>query len=175
MRPTLLMCVSFLCLSTLACEGPAQRACEGECGEQLCSTVQAYESSGDGDGDAEPLEPGQGELFVDGARLDCALEALRDRTPGRLSWDYTPSGLLGSIQGEVCIDEAGGIRHQTTTYDDLDINHSAVVYGEPKSPEQYANCLDPSTSPRARLDCLMAEPVEIERTCEEARWEDALQ
>jgi hypothetical protein len=78
--------------------GPQQPSAP-TCGDSPCAHV---EGSCDACAEMPPLA-----LTVDDAALECALVALRNRTPGVLSWRWEEDGGWGVYQGYVLVNDDG--------------------------------------------------------------------
>lgn len=131
---------------TDATEGPLDPACScletDSCGAEICkwvSLVCGEECFGDPTVDDE-------------AALQCTLEALRDRKPGRLSWSDSPSvttsyGTRVYIQadGDAIVEESGGV--DLCNYTGPDVRRKL------KEPAYFADCLALATS-NERFACM---------------------
>lgn len=125
------------------------------CGESPCPLV---EGACEACAESPPLG-----LTVDDAALECALVALRDRTPGVLSWRWDEDGGWGVYEGYVLVNDDGSAVRREWSQVDLGFEASDAALGELPPPERFAACLtDPD--PGARFDCLRAEldtPLEV--------------
>ncbi|MCY1060362.1 hypothetical protein [Nannocystis sp. SCPEA4] len=115
-------------------EGPLDPACScletDSCGAQICERVGLVCEEECGD---EPT-------VDDEAALQCALEALRDRKPGRLSWYNIPSvtttyntRVYIQADGDAIVEESGGV--DLCNYTGPDVRRKL------KDPAYFADCL----------------------------------
>lgn len=125
------------------------------CGESLCPTVIAR----GGEHSSYEIEF---ELETPEA-LECALNAVRDRTPGIINydWDYDIGQFTKS--GYILIDEDGTAVFRSWSNNDLSFDVSDAAVRELKPAESYARCLD-DPSAEARLECLITPGLVVE-TC----------
>ncbi|WAS95450.1 hypothetical protein [Nannocystis punicea] len=116
---------------------------EATCGAELCAGagLNCEETCPDD----QPVE--------DEAALQCALEALRDRTPGRISWYYREffgqwaynTQVYIQADGNAIVTQSGGM--DLCDYSGPDTRHSL------EEPAYFEACLALATS-RERYDCL---------------------
>jgi hypothetical protein len=113
------------------------------CGESPCDAVSATETD---DGTLEVSTP---------EALTCALTALRDRTPGVLTWASSDS--IGQFEddGYILVEADGTAVRRSYGWQDLSYIAGDAVLGTLEAPEHYAACLA-DTSPEGRFDCLTA-------------------
>lgn len=126
-------------------ELPAECACLAtDCGPSICATLSA------GCPDNCPTD-----FAVDEAALTCALEALRDGTPGSIDWTYSPNGGGTQEWGRISIlADRAAIRGRT--YDMIICGGAdATMRGPLPGPETYEACLA-KPSAKERFDCVTA-------------------
>jgi hypothetical protein len=115
------------------------------CGEPICPHV-----SGDcGDNRCDPTVF----MLADPDALICALTALRDRSPGIVTWSW--SELIGQYDdsGYVLINEDGTAVRRNWGWMDLSYEASDAVLGELPSAEAFDTCLA-EPEDYARFNCL---------------------
>jgi hypothetical protein len=129
------------------------------CGEELCPKVHVKESE---------LYP-DGILVDDPAILECMLTALRDRTPGLLTWGLSRESGVVSMSGYVLIQADGtAIRRDWGSNDLTYIVDDARASALPE-PSTFSQCLT-DESEHARYDCAVRFPtIEPSVVCDE-RW-----
>ncbi len=151
-----------------ACEcipdGPEDDLPDGPtCGEPLCDMVALY--TADDDLSVFVFNPDQ---------LDCALAALRDRTPGTLSWTMEVQSEAYAESGYLLITEDGRAirRHWSVTSmenqeipDVLEVSDAPL--GPLAAPEFYVDCLAESDDV-ARFECLRMPQQVTDEICDEA-------
>lgn len=132
--------------STDPTEGPLDPACscleDDSCGAEICKQVGLVcgeECFGDATVDDE-------------AALQCTLEALRDRKPGRVSWHDSPSftttyntRVYVQAEGDAIVEEGGGA--DLCSYSGPDVRRKL------KEPAYFADCLTLATS-NERFACM---------------------
>ena len=124
-----------------------------DCGdEQLCPTIVAT---------IGPLD----EVVIENpADLDCALEALRDRTPGLLSWDK--QNFDGDDEGYVLIQADGMVIRRNWGLQDLAWIVSDSELGAPLASGEFEACLiEPDLE--ARLNCVRRPLESASLVCDE--------
>jgi len=124
------------------------------CGEPLCNGV--FGGCVDDFCDlGAPFE------LEDPAALECALTALRDRTPGIVTWSFSEATGIITEDGYVLINEDGTAVRRNWVREDLTFNVYDAVLGELPPPEDYDACLaDPDDL--SRFNCLGATlPMEL--------------
>jgi hypothetical protein len=138
------------------------------CGETLCPLAS---------GDCAEGYCSKGGPFVlaDPAALECALMALRDRTPGIVEWRLVEgdpaNGPTRNENGYVLVNADGSAVRRHTTREDLGYGVSDAVLGELPAPEAFDACLaDPDDL--ARFECLRAQLEPALGVCDEA-WGSA--
>lgn len=160
-----------------ACADPDQRACAcvpdeempewapppaPTCGEQLCPPVVALGYDYGEEGDFTLVSP---------PALDCALMALRDRTPGMITWSWqdSPGGAFHDEGYVIVLDEDTGIRRDWGAHD-LSFEISDAQLGRLSDPAWFDACLGLEDE-LARFDCLRKVRVEVRQVCDEG-WSD---
>jgi hypothetical protein len=125
--------------------GPADPVC----GEALCPVVS---------GACAPsyCELGDPYTLDDPAALECALTALRDRTPGIVTWDHTEGRGILTDHGYILIKEDGTAVRRNWTREDLSFRVSDAVLGELPPLESFDACLA-EPDDLARFNCMRAE------------------
>jgi hypothetical protein len=134
------------------------------CGETLCPLTS---------GDCAEGYCGKGGPFglADAAALECALMALRDRTPGIVEWSLVEgdpaNGPTRNEDGYVLVNADGSAVRRHTTREDLGYVVSDAVLGELPPADAFDACLaDPDDL--ARFECLRAELEPALGVCDEA-------
>lgn len=131
------------------------------CGDSICPLVSA--GCGKEFCDFGPF------ALDDPAALECALTALRDRTPGLVTWSYEEGGGFITQDGYLLIAEDETVVWRDWIREDLNFNVSDAVLGQLPPPAIYEACLaDPSDL--ARFNCL-ADPLETQLGLCDAGWE----
>lgn len=132
------------------------------CGESICPLVVG--------GCVDDVCDG-GAPFVldDPAALDCALTALRDRTPGLVTWSYSEGSGFVTQDGYLLIDEDVTVVWRDWIREDLNFTVSDAVLGELPPAATYEACLaDPVDV--TRFNCL-TDPLATQLgVCDEG-WE----
>lgn len=117
---------------------------------------------------AEPA-PGTGPEVENPEEVDCALAALRDRTPGVLGWDASYEGGIITDNGYILINEDGSVVRRTWGYNDAFYECGHAQLGELESPDYYDTCLqDPDDM--NRFDCFAGPLAHIRGVCDEG-WD----
>jgi hypothetical protein len=102
----------------------------------------------------------------DPAALECALTALRDRTPGRIDWDYTSDRGFYSGNGYILILEDGrSVRRSWSLYD-LDFDVGDAELGELEDAAVFDACLA-ETDDIMRFDCMRSALASVTAVCNE--------
>jgi hypothetical protein len=134
------------------------------CGESPCSDVRVVcpvfcES---------PFEPDVA------AALECTLMALRDRTPGILTW-YMSESDEGSFtyEGYALVNADGTAVRRNWGWVDLTYTVTDAVLGELPPPEDFDDCLA-STSDVSRFRCLHNSFVSMTSVCDEGWYYDLI-
>lgn len=137
-------------------ENPPEAPSLPTCGESVCPEVMAAEAGDGGSGSLEVSNP---------EALTCALTALRDRTPGIVTWDW--SDAIGQFQddGYILIMADGTAVRRNYGWQDLSYIASDAELGPLEAPEHYTECLA-NASPQAQFDCLTAN-LAATATCDE--------
>jgi hypothetical protein len=127
------------------------------CGEPLCGDVSG---SCDGSCDESPFELAYPEA------LECALVALRDRTPGILTWSWSGNAGQYDDDGYVLINADGTVVRRNWGWSDLSYQAERAELGELPPAEHFDACLaDPDDL--ARFDCMRAELDSMLGVCDE--------
>jgi hypothetical protein len=124
------------------------------CGETLCPTIVARGTDSFGSPAFELDSP---------EALECALQALRDRTPGLISYDWDHGSGIFTDSGHILIDAEGTAVFRSWGNNDLSYDVEDAVLRELKPAEFYAQCLD-DPSAEARLECVLSSGPAVE-TC----------
>lgn len=135
-------------------ELPAECAClASDCGPSICTMISA------GCPDNCPTD-----FMVDEAAVTCALEALRDGTPGTIDWNYSPNG--GGVQewGRISIlADRYAIRGES--FDEVICGGAEdTVRGPLRGPEEYAACLA-NPSAQERFECVRGPLAAVDLVC----------
>jgi hypothetical protein len=121
------------------------------CGEDLCATVEATDSENAGE-----------IMLTNPEALDCALMALRDRSPGLVRWSWSESYGQYTDTGYILVRSDGSAVHRSWGAQDLSWVADDARAGELPSAQYYDDCLT-QTDVGARFDCLrnveLAEPT----------------
>lgn len=94
-----------------------------------------------------------GNVELDAAALECALVALRDRTPGLIRWSLAIEAEAKTDQGYVWIHDDGTAIWRKWESHDLGFNASAAQVVTLPASEVYTDCLA-EPSEQVRFDCL---------------------
>lgn len=132
------------------------------CGESICPLVVG--------GCVDDLCDG-GAPFVldDPAALECALTALRDRTPGLVTWSYSEGSGFVTQDGYLLIDDDVTVVWRDWIREDLNFTVSDAVLGELPPAATYEACLaDPVDL--TRFNCLTNPLATQLGVCDEG-WE----
>lgn len=123
------------------------------CGETLCPTVSATCAA---DCPPETFE------VADLDALECTLLALRERTPGVVTWAYDEDTKYRNVEdGYVLVREDGTVVRRSWSQVDVGCSVSDAVLGELPPPESFDACIA-ETDVQARFDCVRALlPVEL--------------
>lgn len=133
------------------------------CGSESCRIVEASSANDGGTTDTG----GEGGSFVldNPEALECALEALRDRTPMLLRWHEDIDSGFASDSGYLLIRADGLAVRRSLSWEDLGGWVSDALLGELNSAEHYQACLD-DPDDLARLDCLRAALADTQQVCD---------
>jgi hypothetical protein len=102
--------------------------------------------------------------------LDCALMALRDRSPGIVRWSWSENGGQFSDEGYILVQPEGTAVHRSWGANDLSWEASDARAGELPSAQHYEDCLA-QTDTLARFDCLRELTITQPTICDEG-WQD---
>jgi len=127
------------------------------CGEPLCGDVSG---SCDGWCDETPFE------LPSPDALECALMALRDRTPGLVTWSWSGNGGQYDEDGYVLINPDGTAVHRSWGWSDLSYEANQASLASLPPAAHYDACLA-NPDDLARFDCLRAEINAILGVCDE--------
>lgn len=128
------------------------------CGESLCDVVV-----GSCLGYCDEYEPF---ILQDAAALQCALVALRDRTPGIVRWSWSEAGGQYDQSGYVLIHADGTAVRRAWGWHDLYYEVGAAAYGRLPSSDRYDECLA-EPDDRARFDCLRDRLSMVLQVCDQ--------
>lgn len=128
------------------------------CGESLCPQV-----AGSCEGycfDDAPF------VLEDPAALECALVALRDRTPGIVTWSWMEGGGQNDDSGYVLIDAHGTALRRDWSWSDFDYSVTDAVLGQLPPAEHFDGCLiEPDDL--TRFNCLRGGLDSMLAVCDE--------
>ena len=127
------------------------------CGEALCPDVSLSCSGYCSDGEA---------VLDDAAALECALTALRDRTPGLVTWSWRENVGQYEDDGYVLVNADGTAVRRNWGWSDLEYEASSAVLGELPPPEHFDACLAEADD-NARFECLRGALGPSIETCDE--------
>jgi len=129
------------------------------CGEPLCNGIfgTCVDDFCDLGAPFELSEP---------ADLQCALTALRDRTPGIVTWSFSEGGGIVNEDGYWLINEDGTAVRRDWVREDLTFTVNDAVVGELPPPEIYDACLA-EPDDYARFNCLRASLETETGVCDE--------
>lgn len=133
------------------------------CGQPLCSTVSGACTTKCFDG-----------TFVldDAAALTCALEALRDRTPGVVRWSFSENTGQFDDAGYILIRDDGRAVRRSWGWQDLSYVAGDAVLGELRPAAEYDACLA-EPDDLMRFDCMRETLAAQEAVCDEGwRYDD---
>lgn len=121
------------------------------CGPELCAAIERVAG-----------------VVADEAALDCALTALRDRTPGRLRWSDREDAAAFGVIHRLWIVADGQAVHTTSRAEDVApicTSEGPTVTGALGPADEFAACLaEPAAS--ARFDCLDAAATAFDEALE---------
>lgn len=123
------------------------------CGEEICPVVTGECEAPCGDG-AFALD--------DPTAIECALTALRDRTPGLLRWDVSEPA---HYEGYVLIHEDGTVVRRGWAREDLTFTVSKAIHGDPWPVDYYETCM--ADDDDSRFNCLATALEVVHSTCDE--------
>jgi hypothetical protein len=120
------------------------------CGETLCPTI----------------EVGDDDVVMNPEAVDCALMALRDRTPGIITWHYSINAGQYSDTGYLLIVEDGRAIQRWWGAEDKSYTIDAALLGELQTAAYFDDCL---AEPEAimRYHCVRSELAAIDVVCHE--------
>lgn len=128
------------------------------CGEPTCPGVSLVCEGSCGDG--LPME------LDDPAALECALTALRDRTPGHVTWTLSEHTGQFDDAGYVLVNADGTAVRRNWGWQDLTYEVTDAVLGELPPPEDFDACLaDPDDV--ARFICLRSTLQSMQGVCDD--------
>ena len=125
-----------------------------QCGEQLCPTIVL-----------ENDQSAPGEVIVNPEDLDSILTALRDRTPGLLSWSSSYSLGQFTNDGYILIHDDGRAVRREWGRQDLSYEVDDAQLGELEDSSVYDGCLA-SDDDFARFDCARRALASTEAVCD---------
>lgn len=135
------------------CECIAEQA-EGEtpmmpiCGDELCGEVLVAD---------DPMAEFGEKLVTTPEELECALTALRDRTPGIVTWSGSFNGGQFSDNGYILIYADGQAVRREWGANDLSYDVDPALRFDLLDPQHYTDCLALPTDDE-RYSCLRAYP-----------------
>lgn len=100
------------------------------------------------------------------SELTCVLEALRDRTPGVLGWNF--DGLTRGEDGYVVVFEGGSALVGRAGNFDYDYYSCEAMVGSLPEPSYFASCLQ-NPDVNMRFACLSFDVVTPEGVCQGGR------
>lgn len=119
----------------------------GSCGDTYCALGGVFE-------------------LADPTALECALVALRDRTPGLLEWSFSEGLGIHNEDGYLVVDADGTAIRRHWDREDLNFAVSDAVLGPLPAAAVFDACLAEPDA-RIRFDCLRAELEQPQGTCDE--------
>lgn len=137
---------------------PEACTCYGDCGPELCPEVTS--TCEDYCGDTP-------EVVSDEAALQCMIEALRDRTHGRLRWGSGQNGFQFGVRVRVQILADGTAVTRPLGYSDLCTSTGPDRHVSLKDPSYFEGCLA-IADPVERFDCAVAMTEENLAMCSRA-------
>lgn len=126
------------------------------CGEPLCPIVEAS-----GDATSDPSF-----ALANPEALDCALGALRDRTPGLLQWRWNDGLGMYDDSGYILIHPEGTAVHRRWGAHDLAFEVSDARIGALPEASHYDACIALENA-RARFDCMRDTAIAEAAICNE--------
>ena len=106
------------------------------------------------------------QAFDNPETIDCALEALRDGTPGVIQW--TAQNCCGESSGYILIEDDGTLVTRTWGPQDLAWVAKDSIRGQPKPASEFEACLaDPD--PSVRFECVLTARASKDLVCD-AGW-----
>ena len=148
------------CIPDDTSEGSPDAPSDPTCGEPLCPTVSLTCKGYCSDG---PV------VLEDPAALECALLALRDRTPGLVEWSSHENGGQYSDHGYVLVNADGVAVRRNWGWSDLYYQTSAAILGALPPPEDFDACLA-EPDDLARFQCLRGQLSTQIAVCDEG-WD----
>jgi len=128
------------------------------CGEVLCDQVRVTECRrGDKTCEADEL------TLETPAAMQCTLEALRDRTPGFITW--TLDAVISVRYGYILINEDGSVVSRTWGFDDLAFQAQDANLGQLPPEPHYTDCLLEEDA-RDQLTCMLS-LESVDAVCDE--------
>jgi hypothetical protein len=127
------------------------------CGEELCPIVNASGSEFEG----------TNFTLTNPEALECALMALRDRSPGIVRWTWEENGGQFSDTGYILVQPEGTGVHRNWGAEDLAWVVREARAGELPSAQYYDDCLAEADA-EARFRCLRKVVIEEPTICDEA-------
>lgn len=150
-----------LACSCIADDPPEEWPSYPTCGEDLCAKIQADSPQG-------TTCYYKNLTVMDDAAVECALTALRDRTPGLLRWACNDDTAQVDESGYILILADGNAIRRTWGQEDLQLAASDALSGAMPDPSVFTDCLAMATS-QERYECLtsfeLGAPTQI---CDEA-------
>lgn len=104
--------------------------------------------------------------LVDPTTLECALVALRDRTPGVLTWSFDEGSGIHTDDGYLLVNADGTAVRRHWDREDLNFEVSDAVLGQLPAAAVFDACLAEPDA-RIRFDCLRIELEQPAATCDE--------
>jgi len=153
------------CIVDDALEGTSETPSAPLCGESNCPNVSASCASL---GCSDEFEPAGGIMLGDPEALTCALTALRDRTPGMVTWSLSQLEGQYDNSGYVVVNDDGTAVRRSWGWSDLDYNVSDAVLGALPPADHFDACLA-EADPLARFDCLRGALASMDEICD-AGW-----
>ncbi len=132
------------------------------CGELLCPQI-----IGADDGPSNTIE------FDNPEAIDCALAALRDRTPGLLRWDLQYVGGQFEDIGYLLIEADATLYTREWGFQDLAFIAEDAVTGPARDSAEFEACLA-EPEPSARFECVRLALASTEATCSPGWHEDVI-
>ena len=143
-------------------EGEQSSPLEPTCGAELCPKITGGDSFGTGDFEITNPEA-----------LECALEALRDRTPGIIRWDAQYEGGQSESIGYVLIDADGQGFSRDWGWQDLTFIAEDALRGPLKDASAFDACLG-NANPVVQLDCVRNALESTTEICDPEWYEESI-
>lgn len=144
---------------------PAQSSGEPQspsCGERICDPLYATDDS-----------PGQPKAVSNPEAVTCALEALRDRSPGIIMWEVSQFEGQYTQEGYIMIHDDGTAVRRSFGYEDLAFSADPAEHGELPAAGDYEACLA-ETDEAARFDCVTRGLASVSESCDQGWFDESV-